>query len=184
MKLKRIMRDIDDDIDDLFRRAADNYPLNTNSSDWSKVQNALQSSEDAAVQNVKSKKKYRRFLWLLLLLPFTFLIEKYAFQNQDKSKGISQHQTVSPEQKSISSPKNDMGPLNKEEETKAGKQGTNPASLKNKKGPSPASGIIQNKNGEEILNRVNEGKNIQDKYSPKPNVVAGKDILAEQEDNE
>ena len=78
------MRDINDDMDDLFRRAANNYPLNTNSSDWNKVQSAMQFSEKEMAP-VKSKKKYRRFFWLLLLLPFAFAIEKYGFQNRDKS---------------------------------------------------------------------------------------------------
>src|SRR6476619_3315593 len=122
MKFKRIMRDIDDDIDDLFRRAAEGYPLNTNSSDWSKVQNAMQSSEDAGVQNAKSKKKYRRFLWLLLLLPFTFIIDKYAFRNHDKNNGITQQLPASSEQKNIPSQKNDNRNINKGEEIKAEKE--------------------------------------------------------------
>ena len=122
MKLKRIMRDIDDDIDDLFRRAAKGYPLNTNSSDWSKVQNAMQSSEDAGVENVKSKKKYRRFLWLLLLLPFTFIIDKYAFRNHDKSNAITQQIPASSEQKNIPSQKNDNRNINQGEELKAEKE--------------------------------------------------------------
>src|SRR5882757_9111781 len=89
MKLKRIMRDINDDMDDLFRRAADGYPLNTNSSDWNKVQSAMQLSEKGTIPNVESKKKYRRFLWLLLLLPFGFVIEKYGFQNHNKGNGTA-----------------------------------------------------------------------------------------------
>jgi hypothetical protein len=185
MKFKRIMRDIDDDIDDLFRRAAEGYPLNTNSSDWSKVQNAMQSSEDAGVQNVKSKKKYRRFLWLLLLLPFTFIIDKYAFRNHDKSNGITQQLPASSEQKNIPSQKNDNRNINKGEEIKAEKEEEimveemKPASLKNKKHTSPSYRIIQKKNSE-IFNGISESKNIQDEYSFKQNIVADTDVLAEQ----
>ena len=92
------MRDINDDMDDLFRRAADKYPLNTNSSDWNKVQSAMQLSEKEV--QVKSKKNYRRFLWLLLLLPFAFVVEKYGFQNNDKGNSITQNdELASSEQK-------------------------------------------------------------------------------------
>ena len=72
------MRDINDDMDDLFRRAADNYPLNTNSSDWNKVKSALESP---AVEDVREKKRRLGFLWLLLLLPAAFCLYKYGFQN-------------------------------------------------------------------------------------------------------
>ena len=170
------MRDINDDMDDLFRRAADNYPLNTNSSDWNKVQNAMQSSENAAVQNVKSKKKYRRFLWLLLLLPFAFVIEKYALQNDGKRKSTTQHQPGSSEQKNSSPEKIDSENLNEKEKT-------GPASL-NKENLSPSVKTSQNKNRDEIFNKVNENKNVQNKYSLKQNVFAAKDLLTEHPDEQ
>ena len=54
------MQFIDDDIDQLFRRAAEDYPLKTNTSDWNKVLNALQDKEQP-----KKKDKWRFFLLLL-----------------------------------------------------------------------------------------------------------------------
>src|SRR6478672_890921 len=64
------MQYVNDDMDDLSRRAAENYPLDTKSADWDKM---------AAELEIKPEKtKYRvfwdrRFLWLLLLLPLSFV---------------------------------------------------------------------------------------------------------------
>jgi hypothetical protein len=64
------MQYVNDDMDDLFRRAAENYPLDTKSADWDKIAAELE------IQPVKPKDhifKDRRYLWLLLLLPISFL---------------------------------------------------------------------------------------------------------------
>ncbi len=45
------MQNVNDDMDGLFRRAASNYPLNTNSADWNKVLSALDASEKAEENN-------------------------------------------------------------------------------------------------------------------------------------
>ena len=54
-----------DDMDELFRKAAEGYPLNTGSADWEKV-HALLSAKEEPVRESVSK---RRYLWLLALLP-------------------------------------------------------------------------------------------------------------------
>jgi hypothetical protein len=100
------MRDINDDMDDLFRRAADGYPLNTKGADWGKVYNSLRSEAGTDI-HYESKKKQRRFLWLLLLLlPLGFALNKYAFQNHTVQKGttpVNSPVTSSPQQKDIAS---------------------------------------------------------------------------------
>jgi hypothetical protein len=64
-----------DDLDNLFRRAAEDYPLRTNSSDWDKVARELDEGEDDAsfiippVYTGEEKNKRRKILLLLLLLP-------------------------------------------------------------------------------------------------------------------
>lgn len=70
------MPDIDnDDLDNLFRRAAEGYPLRTNSSDWDKVARKLDEDESderfiiPPVYSGEEKNKRRRILLLLLLLP-------------------------------------------------------------------------------------------------------------------
>ncbi len=66
------------DMDDLLRRAAEDYPLDTSGADWNKVLNALQEDEkkEAAAVPVR-KSSRRRFLWLLLLLPLGLVCNYY-----------------------------------------------------------------------------------------------------------
>ena len=62
----------DTDIDDLFRRASDKYPLRTDSADWDRMAAALENKGDLPpVDGVdaEEKRKKRRFFWLFLLLP-------------------------------------------------------------------------------------------------------------------
>ncbi|MDQ3278243.1 MAG: PorT family protein [Bacteroidota bacterium] len=56
------------DMDDLFRRAAEAYPLNTSSADWEKVHARL--SEEESREQPPPKGRLR---WLYVLLPFMFL---------------------------------------------------------------------------------------------------------------
>ena len=60
------MQYVNDDMDDVFRRAAKNYPLDTSGADWNKVMEGLQGQEASIPPN---KKSHRRYLWLLMLLP-------------------------------------------------------------------------------------------------------------------
>ena len=64
------MQRMNDDMDELFRKAADDYPLRVNTPDWNKIQEALDGKVSI---EPTGKKKYRRFTWLLLLLPLGFL---------------------------------------------------------------------------------------------------------------
>jgi len=66
------MQYVNDDMDELFRRAAENYPLDTNSANWNKVLAGLQ--EQNINKTIPEKKRNNgRFLWLLLLLPLGFV---------------------------------------------------------------------------------------------------------------
>jgi len=68
---------MNDDMDELFKSAAENYPLNTNGADWDKVMQQLHpADEDAPV--APKKKDNTKFLWLLLLLPFVFICNRYT----------------------------------------------------------------------------------------------------------
>jgi hypothetical protein len=64
------MQYVNDDMDDLFRRAAENYPLDTKSADWDKIAAELEIKSEKTKDSVS---KGRRFLWLLLLLPLSFV---------------------------------------------------------------------------------------------------------------
>ena len=68
------MQHVNDDMDELFRRAGEEYPLDTRGADWEKISRALGSQEP---EKPVAKKINRNFLWLLLLLPFSFLCNRY-----------------------------------------------------------------------------------------------------------
>ncbi len=105
------MQDINNDMDDLFRKAAEQYPLGTNGSDWSKVLNALKE-EDASATVVASteKKRRKRALWLLCLLPLcalyfplhnynsvkreTIVVKKSAAQNKSITNNRSSLKSI------------------------------------------------------------------------------------------
>ncbi|RYY39155.1 MAG: PorT family protein [Chitinophagaceae bacterium] len=55
------MQSVNDDMDDLWRKAAGDYPLNTAGADWDKVAAGLGIAPEP-------KRRDRRYLWLLLLL--------------------------------------------------------------------------------------------------------------------
>ncbi len=66
----------------MFRRAASNYPLNTNSADWNKVLSALDASEKVEENNFFSRHlKYPNTLLLLLLLCVPLICVDYFFVN-------------------------------------------------------------------------------------------------------
>ncbi|MHA4845684.1 outer membrane beta-barrel protein [Flavitalea antarctica] len=65
------MQHLKDDMDELFRKAADEYPLNTGTPDWNKVAQGLAQEQ---VPEPPVKKTYRRYTWLLILLPLGFLL--------------------------------------------------------------------------------------------------------------
>lgn len=56
------MQSVNDDMDELWRRAANEYPLNTGGADWDKVASRL------GIPPEPPKRRDRRYLWLLLLL--------------------------------------------------------------------------------------------------------------------
>lgn len=70
------MQSLNDDMEELYRKAGDEYPLNTNNADWNKVLQGLQHAQDDLTEENK-KKKNCRYLLLLLLLPVGFIIGRY-----------------------------------------------------------------------------------------------------------
>jgi Outer membrane protein beta-barrel domain len=56
------------DMDDLFRRASERYPLRTDSADWDRLASAL-NGEPAAPSDEKEKRRRRGAFWWFLLIP-------------------------------------------------------------------------------------------------------------------
>ena len=65
------------DIDDLFKRASDKYPLRTDSADWDKLAAALEKDPSLILPPPSmegDRRRRRRFFWLFLLLPLGGLV--------------------------------------------------------------------------------------------------------------
>lgn len=82
------MQQVNDDMDELYRKAGENYPLNTNTADWEKLRKKLTGIADEPVVTIAEKKKnYRTFLLLLLLIPAGLIgYRHFAPRNNDQVK--------------------------------------------------------------------------------------------------
>lgn len=80
------MQSLNDDMDELYRRAGEEYPLHTSGADWDNVMHKLHHAVEDLPEENKKKKDYR-YLWLLLLLPLGFMIGRYI--GNDKKAFIS-----------------------------------------------------------------------------------------------
>jgi hypothetical protein len=99
------MQYVNDDMDELFRKAAKDYPLNTGGADWEKLQKALE--EPPAGEGPPAGKRDRRhLLWLLLLLPLPWICTQFT---GDSDKGTA---TVPAVHKEVSTPV-DIRPIDK-----------------------------------------------------------------------
>jgi len=107
------MQSLNDDMDELFRRASDEYPLNTNGADWNKVLQQLHHTNTNLPKDNNKKKNYN-FLWLLLLLPIGFICGKYV-GNSNKDMTAQKNTEVSI----------DAADYNKKEKSSKGTKTTN-----------------------------------------------------------
>ncbi|MDB5199579.1 MAG: hypothetical protein JWO92_1542 [Chitinophagaceae bacterium] len=84
------MQPVNDDMDELFRRAAEDYPLKTDSADWNAMVKKLSSGNPAPDNQSEKNKNYKHLLWLLLLLPLGWVYNNYVSNNNNnKSAGTS-----------------------------------------------------------------------------------------------
>jgi hypothetical protein len=88
------MVDVNDDMDELFRRSAEGYPLKTDTSDWKKVEQGLPVSTD---KQTKSRANIsRRWFLLLFLLPVGWICNNYAPKSNEEiaktAKSLKQRQ--------------------------------------------------------------------------------------------
>ena len=89
------MQYLNDDMDELYRRAAEDYPLNTNSADWNAVLKKIYVDGTVNTGNEKEKKSYRWLLLLLLLLPTAWIGKEYFYSSNKQSGSKSLIQNVS-----------------------------------------------------------------------------------------
>lgn len=75
-------------MDDLFRRAADNYPLDTDSADWHMLEKKL-SAGKTETASPSGNKNSRHLLWLLLLVPSVLLYYYMPVTKSDQKLPIA-----------------------------------------------------------------------------------------------
>jgi hypothetical protein len=84
------MQYVNDDMDELFRRAAENYPLDTDGADWDKIAVALEKTSPVSGRAEKNSKY--RLLWLLLLLPFSLICTNLVNNGKPGQKAFLDNQ--------------------------------------------------------------------------------------------
>jgi hypothetical protein len=119
------MQPLNDDMEDLFRQAAEEYPLDTSGADWNKVNKELHLKAGAVSEGVTKKRDYR-FLWLLFLLPIGFICGKYI-GNDNMIANIETNEsmtTPSAPRKNTQSPGLNAGAANNESKGNGSKVAT------------------------------------------------------------
>ncbi|SFO59813.1 Outer membrane protein beta-barrel domain-containing protein [Chitinophaga sp. YR627] len=95
------MQLLDDDMDELFRNAASDYPLNTGGGDWEAMQNKLQQADSnqqgTATRRLKDRWWFKRGLWVLVTILFLTVAISGLFTGNRKDtgrKGITEDNTA------------------------------------------------------------------------------------------
>ena len=85
------MQDVDNDMDGLFKRAAENYPLNIGKSGWESVSKKLTGTGVLNVGPSKNKKNRKLvvLLFLLFLLPGGWLIFQYDSHSTEGKRNLN-----------------------------------------------------------------------------------------------
>jgi hypothetical protein len=115
------MQPLDNDMDDLFREAAENYPLRVSGADWDKIAGAL--STQLILQPPEAKSNKKKYLWLLLLLLVPLMCNIYNKFSGSSNEKIAARLLSNPEKKT--------------EDQKKGNASLNPNSIATS--PAPAS---------------------------------------------
>lgn len=114
------MLQINDDInDELFRRAADSYPLKTDNADWGAVVNKMNSDDTTDEQVVITKKRknnYRFLLLLLLIIPFIIFENINSTSHKNISKNNNDKEDITTTAKIITTKTNENSTLNNKTE--------------------------------------------------------------------
>ncbi len=103
------MQVVNDDMDELYKRAAEDYPLNTDSADWDAVLKKLSSEKTL---NEPKNKNYRQLLWLLLLLTIGLgLVYKNYFPGDSKQTAEKVSKNIPGKNSPATSKPNNTGPI-------------------------------------------------------------------------
>jgi hypothetical protein len=108
------MKYIDNDMDDLFNKASEEYPLNTDNKNWDAVQRALAEDHDPAAVAV-GKNNIRKYypLVLLLLIPLAYIWLDNGNTQTNDEKSIS---SVNKNERSAAAEKKKALPVTKQDD--------------------------------------------------------------------
>jgi hypothetical protein len=85
------MQLLDDDMDELFRNAASDYPLNTGGGDWEAMQSKLQQADNnqqgTAIRRLKDRWWFKPGLWVLVTILFLTVAISGLFTGNRKDTG-------------------------------------------------------------------------------------------------
>ncbi|TWW01586.1 outer membrane beta-barrel protein [Chitinophaga pinensis] len=85
------MQLLDDDMDELFRNAASDYPLNTGGGNWEAMQNKLQQADNnqqgTATRRLKDRWWFKPGLWVLITILFLTVAVSGLFNGNRKDSG-------------------------------------------------------------------------------------------------
>ncbi len=87
------MQHIDPDMDDVFKKAADKYPLKTDTADWEAISQKLRANENNIEGDIENKVIYRERKWallfLLLLIPAGLIVTQYFKVNNEHAQSVA-----------------------------------------------------------------------------------------------
>lgn len=91
------MQSVNNDMDDLFRQAAENYPLNTQGADWNKVLQGMESGRRKPMP--QTVRNLERFFWVaaifLVVVCTTFIQKKeYITQPGGRSSNAAENNSI------------------------------------------------------------------------------------------
>jgi hypothetical protein len=91
------MRRMSPDMEDIFKKAADDYPLKTNTADWESVSRKIESFEEDTSKrknNIAISKVKAGLAGVLLLLPLWIAISKYEHNSGFNTVAVSKQQNA------------------------------------------------------------------------------------------
>ncbi|MDO6430703.1 outer membrane beta-barrel protein [Flavitalea sp. BT771] len=93
----------DNNLDDLLRRAAEKYPLRTDSANFDKLMSDLEKDPSLILPPVKEDRRKRRFFWLFFLLPLAggAYYAWHTAAGRTHEAGVVREQPVSPVKETV-----------------------------------------------------------------------------------
>ena len=87
------MQDVDNNMDDLFRKASENYPLKAQP-DWDRISKELEVKDVAPPLQKNNRNSTKKLLWLLLLLPFSWICTQYIYMSRGDGNAFSKKEST------------------------------------------------------------------------------------------